>query len=133
MIANDAIISDILATLDDAERYLRGVFGNMVEYRKHHETAVVRIGTTGQGIAPHYRVQKEHSREGEDLGYFADVFNTGPIESSEHFMAFHGRSHKKLEWGAEELQRHSWSIRAMSYDEVQALLGHLRGFKGLRK
>lgn len=60
-ISNDAIISDIVASLDNAESYVRAVFGNMVDYRKTHGTAFVRIGTTGQGVVPHYRIQKENT------------------------------------------------------------------------
>jgi hypothetical protein len=84
-ISNDVVISDILPTLDNPEQYVRGVFGNMVEYRKVHGTAVVRIGTTGRGIAPHYRVQVEHSAIGELAGYLDD-------DPSGYFMAFHGRN-----------------------------------------
>jgi hypothetical protein len=121
-IPNDVVISDILHTLDRPEQYVRRVFGNMVEYRKEHGTAVVRIGRTGRGIAPHYRVQVEHSAIGEVAGHFND-------DPSEYFMAFHGRSHQQLEWGARELRTEHWSSRAMIYDDVQALLGKLRGFK----
>jgi hypothetical protein len=44
-----------------------------------------------------------------------------------YFLAFNGRNHKRLEWGAKELRGESWSTRAMSYDDVQILLGKLRG------
>ena len=125
-ISNDAIISDIVPTLDNAEEYVRRVFENMVEYRKTHGTAFVRVGTTGRGIAPHYRVQKEHSATKEFVGYTLD-------DASGYFMAFHGRNHKQLEWGARELRTEHWSSRAMSYDEVQTLLGKLRNFKKRQK
>src|SRR5256885_447543 len=107
-ISNDAIISDILPTLDEAEEYVRRVFGNMVEYHKAHGDASVRVGTTGRGIAPHYRVQKEQSAIGEVFGNLED-------DSSGYFVAFHGRNHKQLDWGAKELRSEHWSTRAMSY------------------
>ena len=118
-ISNDATLSDIVSSLDNAKEYVRRVFGRMVEYRKDHGSAVLRLGTTGRGIAPHYRVQKEHSKTGEFLGYILE-------DQPGYFTAFHGRSHKKLEWGAQELHTEHWSTRAMTFDEVQSLLGTLR-------
>jgi hypothetical protein len=94
----------------------------MVDYAKVHGAAVLRLGTTGRGIAPHYRVQKEHSAIGDLVGHLDS-------DESGYFTAFHGRTHKQLDWGAHELRTEHWSTRAMTYEEVQSLLGDLRRFK----
>jgi hypothetical protein len=78
--------------------------------------------STEDELQRRYRVQVEHSAIGELAGYFDD-------DLSGYFLAFHGPNHKQLEWGARELRAEHWSSRAMSYDDVQALLGKLRGFK----
>jgi hypothetical protein len=130
-ISNDAIISDILPTLDNAKDYVRRVLGNMAEYQKTHGSAFVRVGTTGRGIAPHYRVQKEYAgpRPDPTAGEMVELeVMSGSADPSVYYTAFHGRSHKQLEWGSKELQREHWSTRAMSYDDVATLLGNLRGF-----
>jgi hypothetical protein len=120
----NATISDILPTLDNAESYVRQVLGNMADYRKTHGAAVVRLGTTGRGIAPHYRVQKEHDEAG-----FGELLGRVIDDESGYFTAFHGRSHKQLAWGSRELRGQHWSTRAMSFDEVQSVLGQLRGYQ----
>jgi hypothetical protein len=122
IIPKDAILSDITNSLDQPKEYVRHVFGNMVDFHKAHGAAVVRLGTTGRGVAPHYRVQKSHG-SGEILGHLDKTIEP------EYFTAFHGRSHKQLEWGARELRGEHWSTRAMTYEEVQFLLGELRKFR----
>ena len=116
---DDATIADITTKLDNPTEYVRGVFGNMVDCNKEHGTALVRIGTTGRGIVPHYRVEPEFTLEsfGDE-----DLWTT-------HFVAFHGRNHKRLDWGFGELRGEHWSGGKMSYEEVQNLLGALRNFK----
>jgi hypothetical protein len=118
-VANDATIVDIVTSLKNPAGYVRGVLANMADYRKEQGTAVVRIGTTGQGVVPHYRIQREHSTVGELVGF---------DDEAGYFMAFHGSNHERLEWGSAQLRGEHWSTRALTFEEVQALLGKLRGF-----
>ena len=117
-LAGKSTICDIIEKLDDPEEYLRSVLENMLACRKKHGTAFVRIGTTGRGIAPHYQVAPE---------FTWDSFAKEELLAAQ-FVAFHGRSHKQFNWGIEELQLEHWSDGTMSFDEVQNLLGSLRGF-----
>src|SRR5262245_2287327 len=84
---DDVTIADIASTLDGTVDYVRGVFGNVIEFKKQHGAAFVRIGTTGRGIVPHYRIEPGQPAGVED--WMDDAYWT----------AFHGRNHKKLEWG----------------------------------
>ena len=118
-LADDAIIADIITNLDNPAEYVRGVFGNMLDCKKKYGTAFVRIGTTGRGIVPHYRVEPEFNIE---------MFVNDELFAA-HFVAFHGRNHKRLDWGFGELRGEHWSDRKMSYDQVQNLLGSLRNFE----
>lgn len=110
----DVIISDIVPNLERAEEYIRRVLGQMSACKKAHGTAEVRLGITGQGIAPHYRVEPTLDM---------DTFN-GNFE--DYFAPFHGRSHEKLDWGPFDLKTDHWSDKVMSYDEVSDLLGSVR-------
>lgn len=114
----DAVIADIVVSLDNPIGYVRGVLGRMFECEKENGSAIVRIGTTGRGKSPHYRVEPELS---------FDSFN--PEARDKHFAAFHGRSHKKLDWGYDELRGEHWSSKEMTLEEVQKLLGELRKFE----
>jgi hypothetical protein len=118
-LSHKATIADIISTLNKPVEYVRGVFGNMVDCKKEHGNAFVRIGKTGRGISPHYRVEPELSPYAID-----DAFD--PIVE---FTAFDGRNHKKLDWEWPEVRGHHWSSETMSYEEVQNLLGSLRNFK----
>src|SRR5215468_945288 len=59
---DDVSIADIVWYLTDPIEYLRSVVGNMYECKKRkgfeNDDPVVRIGTTGKGRAPHYRVER---------------------------------------------------------------------------
>lgn len=114
----DSTIRDIVPTLHGATEYVRAVFGNMADFQKEHGGAYVRIGTTGRGRVPNYRLQFAYS----------EVTDFVVGEDEKYFSAFSGRTHRKLEWGSKELQSESWSTRVMNFAEVGTLLGELRNF-----
>ena len=120
-ISGDATLADVIQTPED---YLCAVLRHLHRCRKENGgNLVLRIGITGRGIVPHYRID-EHSRwklfDNEENDNFAAV------------AAFNGRNHEPLVTEGEEpelLHDHNWSTRAMTFDEVKALLGSLRGIK----
>jgi hypothetical protein len=117
-LTTDATIAEIVDKLGDPEEYVRCVLGNMLDCEKRYGNASVRIGTTGHGIAPHYRVEPTK---------FDDIDQA--IDSIKDLVAFHGRSHKQLDWTLFQLQNLHWSTRAMSRHDIQTLLSDLRGYK----
>lgn len=120
----DVLIEDIVSQLKKPVDYVRQVFGNMNAYKREHGAAHVRLGTTGRGLAPHYRIEPAPDR----YAFLTDVkFDNGDWgDTSKYFIAFNGLSHHQMEWGAAELQGAHWSEKYTSYDDVQALLGRLR-------
>lgn len=130
-VPKDATIADVLSELDQPEDYVRQVFGNMTPIFRQHGAAVVRIGTTGTGFSPHYRIDPGD-------GFNAATAKFG-LDGSEpdadandyfeaHFVAFDGRNHQQRgEWGSGTLMEQNWSEGRMTYDEVKALLGKIRG------
>lgn len=134
-IPKDATITVIRGRLSDPDAYLRGVLGNMILCRKRYGTAVVRIGTSGEGRAPHYRVQPAETYVDATM---REVFAVGDPEAlareeertnTSLYTAYHGKSHEPLKWGKKELQDVSWSDRWMNIEQVQSLLGEVRGIK----
>jgi len=118
-LADNVTIADIATRLNRPDEYMRRVLGNMSSCKKKHGAAFVRIGTTGRGLAPHYRVEPEFEFEKILDGDLWDA----------QFVAYHGRSHKQLSWGFGELRDDHWSVDKMSFEEVQHLLGSLRSFE----
>lgn len=116
-------IPDVLQTLARPEHYVRGILEILHECRREHGNATVRIGVTGDGIAPHYRI--DFRMPENVLGIANGIFG-----------AFDGRSHKLIRWiddSSQEdgsvLQANHWSTRSMTIDEVATYLGQIRGFK----
>lgn len=132
-LARDATIADVLATLAKRERYLRGVLQNLYTCQKQQRVqkgdVVARIGITGRGTFPHYRID-----------YYDDVdlsaIGLGRRTMPATFGAFDGRTHKVIAAFAEAsvqreesiLKDEHWSTRSMSLEEVANLLGQIRGF-----
>jgi len=121
---DDATVAEVLPTLRNPEDYLRGMLENMMLCKREHGGASVRIGTTGLGITPHYRVEP-------DKDYLDVVLKDGG-DISPYFVAYHGSNHKRLDWGFDELQTSNWSAKLMTLNEIQVLLGNLRGFRRKR-
>ena len=109
----DAHITDIVGTLADAEEYVRGIVESFIAHSFDKEGSSITIGVSGSGLYPNYFVLEPSE---DALGRRRMVFN--------------GRSHREILedsfWGE------SWSSAAMSFAEVQALLGHLRERKKKR-
>jgi hypothetical protein len=90
----------------------------------------VRIGVTGHGIVPHYRID-----------YFdeVDLFSKrlGNNSVCKTFGAFDGRTHKKIAVLEEaSIQRdesilldQNWSTRSTTFKEIENLLGQIRDIK----
>ena len=118
----DVTIKDVLNKLYDKDHYLSQVFGKMNAVRNEHSSAVVRIGTTGSGVSPHYRVDPGLFLEASLIYRDRDLFMS-------HFVAYHGRSHERLSWGFDELRSDSWSTAETTFDEVTELLAQVRGLR----
>jgi hypothetical protein len=87
------------------------VIGHISECRTQHQNAFVRIGVTGQGKVPSYKIVYD-----DPAGH--EVF----------FKA----------WGEETLftdvkiHENTWSAARISWDEARDLLGEIRGFKAAK-
>ena len=119
-------IRDIIPSLANAEEYVRNVLGHMAAFKRRQIEPVVRIGTTGEGIVPHYRIEP-YSKKVETLDDFdVEVARNSLLGYIENVAAFNGRSHKKMNWGAFNIRGEHWSSGTMNFVEVQSLLGELR-------
>ncbi|HEY1932273.1 MAG TPA: hypothetical protein VGG99_09700 [Acetobacteraceae bacterium] len=103
----DATIADVVSTLAKAEDYVRHVVSNLSRMQREYGTVVVRIGITGTGHLPNYRL--DHA--------------DGP---SEPIAAFDGATHKPFS-DVRKIDTENWSTGSMTYQEVRDLLGKLRG------
>lgn len=105
MLPQGSTISDVRHTLAQPERYVRVVLSNIVGAEREHGPVVVRIGVTGTGQFPHYRLDKRERREllGSELTAYLPL------------QAFNGRNHQPL-----------------AREEIMTLLGQLRQRGGPR-
>lgn len=107
VIAPDSTLEDVEPTLLDAEKHVANVLWTMGACRKENGNALVRIGITGEGKAPFHKV----------------TFLSGD-DSEQLYGSYFGRNKDETY----QVHERTWSTRAMSYEEVQAQLGRIRGF-----
>jgi len=128
MMKPDARITDIIGTLADPEEYVRGIVGSFIVHSFDKQRSEIRIGVSGRGIFPNYSIVEPC--EPEELNIEGQGVSLKITSSVGKRMVFHGQSHREIledsAWGE------SWSPAAMSFAEVQALLGDLRQFKKRR-
>ncbi len=105
----DATFKDLRTTRGNAERFLRNVLGLMGKVQKDHGEIVVRMGTTGTGQAPNYRIEDP----------------TGvPI------FAVDGANHQQWPEGERFEGSENWSSATMTYKDVQEILRSITGYTG---
>ena len=59
MLQADATITDLLNSLNKRRDYVHGVFTNMWKCKREYGSASVRIGVSGAGRSPNYRIEYE--------------------------------------------------------------------------
>ena len=105
----DDTIATVLDSLTNKEEYIRTVLANMAECRRQFGSpSRVYIGVTGGAKAPHHKITYM-----DDRGI------------RQCFGAFNGKKPFK----DVVIHENSWSSAHMSLEDIQALLGQVRGFK----
>jgi hypothetical protein len=105
-VAPDSTIETIQHRLSDRVDYVRHVFNEMAKAEKKIGPAFVRIGITGEGLFPNYRIEG-----------IADAL-WGP---------YNGRNHEIMQ--RDNLQNDTWSTARMSYEAVVKLLREIAAVK----
>ena len=113
-------ISDLVHSLSDPITYPREVLGNFASYRYDPETSKVRIGITGTGKAPNYKIEEPNVA-------VTLIVRSHPIEMTmTPARTFDGRNHREMtEHDDHERHGENWSTDAMSFAELKALLSSL--------
>jgi len=57
-ITSSSRASDLIHVLSDPIQYVRGIVTNFAFYGYDRETSAIRLGMTGAGILPNYKIQK---------------------------------------------------------------------------
>ncbi len=118
-------IGDVAHRLSDPIDYVRGIIGNFVSYEYDPETSAIRIGISGDGKVPNYKIEKPCGSaklnmqlpNGRVLSF---EFHPTPAHT------FCGRNHREMSelddcpWHPE-----NWSANTMTFAELKALLASL--------
>jgi hypothetical protein len=106
---SDARIQDVLHTLSNPEDFVRGILGNFINGGFNRDEAVVRIGISGTGTAPHYCIEQGSETVAvPGLNQEATGYRRRAV--------FHGRSHNRIL--DDQFPGISWSSGAMTFAEV---------------
>lgn len=112
----DATLRTIVNLLANPEEFVRAVFANM---RGGRSDTGVRIALNSNPKWPDYCLEM-HFEEQNEIGDWEVVGASIMAEIS-------GRSHKELPYTDHRCDR-AWSSAVMSWEDVQLLIGELRGF-----
>jgi hypothetical protein len=99
-IAPDATIAHVVPTLGNPEEYVRQVLGTLYGVQREHGEVVVRVGLTGKGHCPNYRVDAAATSTAID--------------------AFDGQSHRPFT-DVKTIETQNWSTSSMTLEEVALL------------
>ncbi|WP_238273231.1 hypothetical protein [Methylobacterium cerastii] len=114
----DATIASVQGTLKKPEAYICGVLTKLHAGQRVHASAAVRIGVTGRGISPYYRIV-----HGAQHGT--------PDDNSQIFGAFYD-NHEPLEVATSSEMNGHWSTEFMTIEEVGQLRAQLPSKHGRR-
>jgi len=97
-----------------------GVASNFVSYGYDPETSAIRIGVTGDGVAPNYKIE-------EPSVPVTVTVRCHPLEMTmTPARTCSGRDHREM-MELDDLERHgeNWSTASMNFAELKTLLSNL--------
>jgi hypothetical protein len=100
--------------------WLKGILGNFVFHGFDSETSSIRIGITGSGIAPNYKIEHPSRPFVFQIGTQKFKLTGTPART------FNGRSHEEMT-ELDDLERHDehWSLATIKFIETRALLARI--------
>ena len=106
-LAPDSTLRDLKTTMDGPENFVRQVVGSMMRIGKQvGEPVVVRLGVTGKGRAPNYRIET--------------------VAEQRLVAAIDGANHSAWPEDVRFDATSTWSTATMTLPEGQMLLGDIR-------
>lgn len=119
-ITSGSRISDLIHVLSDPIEYMGGVVSNFALYGYDRETSAIRIGVTGMGAFPNYKLEEPSIPVTVTLLSRQFEMTATPAHT------FSGRNHRKMtELDDQERHDENWSTDTMSFAELEALLCNL--------
>jgi hypothetical protein len=113
-------ISDIVHLLADPIGYVNEVISSFVSYGYDPETSKVRIGITGKGDAPNYKIEEPSFTAPLAVRSLPFEMTVTPAHT------FNGRNHTEMTRLVDHpWHRENWSTDVMSFTELKALLSSL--------
>ncbi len=103
-LAKDVTLRDLRTTLSDQEMFVAKALHVLRRELKNHPDVRLRLGITGGGRAPNYRVEA----------------------NNEILFPIDGSQHERWEEGYRFSEPDNWSEKTMSFQEVEQLLREIR-------
>ncbi|WP_129567292.1 hypothetical protein [Agrobacterium tumefaciens] len=110
--------------------WLPSMYGNLLKSQKLIGPCSLRIGLSGTGHSPNYRIEPLSEPPAATQDEFDNaMFRGGSHPSVDHLhartTAFSGRSHKKAE-NLHSLHSENWSSAVSTEDDIKALIKQVR-------
>ncbi len=111
-IPSDSTIESVWTRLTHPRKYVSGVLAAMRKYRDEGGNISVRIGITGSGQKPYYRVFRQVD-DGDDVIFGSYYDNHEPLENG-------------------FAQTFNWSVNATSFEDLENFYANQIGYTGKR-
>ena len=119
-IASGSRIDDLIHILSDPIEYVGGVISNCVYYGFDCENSAIRIGITGTGLFPNYKIEEP------SIPVTVTVLSRQFEMTTTPAHTFSGRNHREMaELDDHERHDENWSTDTMSFAELRALLSNI--------
>ena len=111
--------------------WLPSMYGNFRKLQKQYGVSCVRIGLSGTGHSPNYRIEPISKPSSATKEEFDDAMIRGGSHPQVDYLiarntAFNGRSHKKPDNLQGSLNQENWSSSVCTEDDIKALLKQVR-------
>ena len=120
----DATFLDLTGLAKQRAEYIRRVLANLETIeRSNRDKVMVRMGTQGTGLTPHYKFEADvpiviRDEKGK---------NVSEHQLRETFLIYNGTNHKLMKaFDSDSIRDEHWSSKPMFYSDVQTMLGEAR-------
>lgn len=116
----DSRIGDVIPFLSDPIEYVTGIISNFVSYGYDCDSSEIRIGVSGAGVYPNYKIEKPSRRVTLTIARLQLEMTITPART------FSGRNHREMT-ELDDCERHGnhWSTARMNFAQLRALLSDL--------
>jgi len=125
MLPSNATVNEVVHLLDDPTAFIQGILENFVVYGYDPHSSVVRIGVSGFGSAPNYKIENQPHHDTYPIPNEQGGSTTVTLTAIPNHT-FRGGNHSEMIELNDMCYGDKWSTATMTHRELQVLLGRVQ-------